>query len=191
MVSYSDKDDSDNSSPTKPSTPISEGDWQVVPATGGTITKDSISITFPSGTFSNDTKVAITAVKKGETGGDCEVSPFYQLTMPLKLNRPITVNIKCSKQTEDVHFLTIEPCYKKSLSEMNRHNISYTASYGKGGFSFTFPSTNNEESSGDLYLTLGLAKSPKVTSGRTPASEIQGKEGNIETISIRAQRMRS
>ena len=38
----------------KPEAPIADGDWQVVPATGGTITKDSISITFPSGTFSVD-----------------------------------------------------------------------------------------------------------------------------------------
>ena len=45
--------------------PVNKDDWQTISASGGTITKDSISIAFPSGTFMSDSKVAITEVKKG------------------------------------------------------------------------------------------------------------------------------
>lgn len=48
-----------------PEVPVNKDDWQTIPASGGTITKDSISIAFPSGTFMSDSKVAITEVKKG------------------------------------------------------------------------------------------------------------------------------
>ena len=54
----------------KPEVPVDDGDWQTVPATGGTIEKGDITITFPSGTFSKDTKVAISDVRKGETCGE-------------------------------------------------------------------------------------------------------------------------
>ena len=70
----------------KPEVPVPDGDWQVVPATGGTITKDDITIDFPGGTFSNTAKVAITNLKKGSICGEKEVSRFYMVTMPITTN---------------------------------------------------------------------------------------------------------
>ena len=77
----------------KPDVPVNNGDWQTVPATGGTIQKDDISITFPDGTFTTDAQVAITEVMKGEIGGEYEASPFYQITMPCNAGKPMTIEI--------------------------------------------------------------------------------------------------
>ena len=174
------EDSAEDTAKPKPEVPINDGDWQTVPATGGTITKDSISITFPSGSFSKDTKVAITPISKGEIGGDYELSPFYQLTLPLKVDRPITIKIKSDKSEDEVRFLTVEPCFKKSLGELDKHSISFATDYSDGGYSLTFPATNNGEGDGELYVTFGLTNSFFMSGTRTRASEIQGKEGNLE-----------
>ena len=59
------EDSAEGTSNPMPEVPVNKDDWQTIPASGGTITKDSISIAFPSGTFMSDSKVAITEVKKG------------------------------------------------------------------------------------------------------------------------------
>ena len=82
------EDSAEDSAKHKPEVPINDDDWQTVPATGGTITKDSLSIIFPNGTFAEDAKVAITEVKKGEIGGKYEASKFYQITMPCTTKSP-------------------------------------------------------------------------------------------------------
>lgn len=58
-------DDPDKPEIPKPETPIADGDWLTIPAAGGTIEKGDITLTFPSGTFSKETKVAVTEVRKG------------------------------------------------------------------------------------------------------------------------------
>ena len=112
--SESGSDSDPSTTPTQPQTPVSDGDWQVVPATGGTIEKGDITITFPSGTFNKDTKIAITEVKKGETCGEYEASKFYQLTTPAKLDKPLSVSIKSAEQADDIRFMTVAQALEKS-----------------------------------------------------------------------------
>ena len=88
--------ENDKTSPSTPDVPISNDDWQTVPANGGTIDKGDIALTFPSGTFGSDANIAITEVQKGQTGGNNEASKFYQISMPCTTNKPITVKIKIS-----------------------------------------------------------------------------------------------
>lgn len=172
--------DDSTDEPLKPLTPIQNDDWQIIPANGGTIEKDDITIQFPSGTFAGDTKVAVTAVKKKNTAGDYEASSFYQITMPLKVDRPITVKIKSNQENNNVRFLMVEPCYNKSLGDLNRHSFTLNANYSNGEYSLTLPATNNNADSGESYLTLGLVNSFDGNRAKTRASEIQGKVGDIE-----------
>ena len=109
----------------KPEVPVTDSDWQVVPATGGTINKDSISITFPSGTFAEDTKVAISEVKKGEIGGELEASKFYQIAMPCTANQPITIRMKSNEVADNICFVAQANAYCMSAGEFKKRENHY------------------------------------------------------------------
>ena len=182
--SESGSDSDPSTTPTQPQTPVSDGDWQVVPATGGTIEKGDITITFPSGTFNKDTKIAITEVKKGETCGEYEASKFYQLTTPAKLDKPISVSIKSEEQADDIRFMTVAQALEKSTYELVQQDVSFDADYSNSKYHFTLPATKNDEDDGNTYLTMGLAHYPSgddVNGTRTGTRYImEGQVGNIE-----------
>ena len=126
---------SDNEEPVSPTPQVPTGDWQTVPASGGTIEKGDISITFPSGTFTAETKVAVTEVKKGDIRGDDEVSPFYQVTMPAVTRQKMTVSIKSDATDDDIIMvahglassLSGETCYVDMPLDATHRNGVYTA----------------------------------------------------------------
>lgn len=53
------KDNETGDEPLLPTTPVSNSDWQTIPKSGGTIEKGDITLEFPSGTFGEETKVAV------------------------------------------------------------------------------------------------------------------------------------
>ena len=180
--SESGSDSDPSTTPTQPQTPVSDGDWQVVPATGGTIEKGDITITFPSGTFNKDTKIAITEVKKGETCGEYEASKFYQITMPLKIDKPFSVKIKSTEKANDIQFVASTLGYRKSSCDYAVQTIGLDGTYANGEYMLTLPATNRKEDDGSSYLTLGLAHTPILEEGsvtRGFISATQGKVGNI------------
>lgn len=77
-----------------PETPTNPDDWQTVPASGGTVSRGDITITFPSGTFTTETKVAVTEVTKGTVMGSDERSTFYQITLAANSGKEFTVRLK-------------------------------------------------------------------------------------------------
>ena len=168
--------------PTKPQTPINDDDWQVVHATGGTITKDSLSIIFPSGTFSKDAKVAITEVKKGESFGEYEVTPFYQVMLPAKLDKAITVKIKCKAKSDEIRCVAKSSGFRKSVIEDVESSTSLEATFSNGEYQVTLPATKNNEDDESSTITIGLIKDIEESSdGRTRSfGDIQGKVDNIE-----------
>lgn len=140
----------------KPPTTVDDNDWQTVASSGGTIEKDSISITFPSGTFSGDTKVAISNVSKGKILGDDEVSPFYQITMPVLSNRELTVKIKAAKHGEDFHVVIHTLGRALSTDETKYTDIPLESTYADGEYTFTLPTFQNESSAENFSFCLGL-----------------------------------
>lgn len=183
LMSCSDNKSSDEPDSSKPQTPINDGDWQKVPATGGTIEKDSLTLTFPSGTFSEETNVAVTVVRKGELFGEFEASPFYQIMLPSKTDRAITVKIKGTMKDGDIRFVALSPSYRKSLSEDVTHSISLETTYSGGYYSLSLPATNNDDDDEEAAVTLGLVNVADEGSAgaRTRSLDvIQGKVGNIE-----------
>lgn len=179
LTACSSSEGGDNSSPE---IPINDDDWETIPTSGGTIEKGDISIIFPSGTFSEETKVAVTEAKKGEFGGECEVSAFYQIMLPAKIDRQITVKMKPKEQSENVRFVAFSPGLRKSVGDEINHSLSLDASYSEGEYSVILPATNNDADDESSSLTLGLLKVPEGASeSRTRFLEvIQGKVGNIE-----------
>ena len=79
----------------KPEYSIASGDWHQVPASGGSVEVGDLALDIPSGTFAEDSKVAVTKIKKGAAYGGDEQSEFYQLTFPTSGTRKeLTLRIK-------------------------------------------------------------------------------------------------
>lgn len=146
----------------KPEVPVADGDWQVVPATGGTITKDSISITFPSGTFSEETKVAITDTKKGETLGEYEVSKFYQITMPVSTARSLTVKMKCVGNGDDINAVIHAPVTAISEQMQYYNDVVVESTYSGGEYTMILPAFANGDETENVSFSIGIAKIPRL-----------------------------
>ena len=162
----------------KPEVPVADSDWQVVPATGGAITKDDITIDFPSGSFPEDTKVAITEVKKGEVAGIYEVSKFYQVTMPNSLNRFITFSIKNSNKSDDVSLVAHSSGFCKSSLKEETIETQFETSYSNGEYTSTIAVFDNHEEVENVFFTIGLAHIP--TLSNNDASRTRGVKDNLK-----------
>lgn len=149
----------DTDEPVKPVEPASSGDKQNVPVSGGTITKGDIAITFPSGTFSKDTKVSVKEVTKGSVLGDDEASTFYQVQLPVSASKPMTISIKCNEKSDDICFVTYVP--SRSLhnpDSVTYAPISYEATYSNGQYTATLPAFDNGKEDGEIEIAMGLGK---------------------------------
>lgn len=179
----------------KPEVPVADGDWQVVPATGGTITKDSISITFPSGTFSEETKVAITEIKKGEIGGKYEASKFYQITMPCTASQPIVLKMKSSEKDDDICFVAQSDAFSVCSGEDRKVEYHYDTNYSNGEYTTTIPAIKGDLDE-DIYFTIGLGHilDPSTGKARTRSDENAFKnqvlfEGKVNNVNYKIRYM--
>ena len=153
---------SDEIGNTTPKEPVSDDGWQIVPASGGTIEQDNITIEFPSGTFSSDTKVAITKAKKGETFGKYEVSEAFKVTLPATLKKAIKVKIKGEKANDVSLFLLTRGFNISMLSDTDIESELETQ-YASGEYSTTLPAVDNGTDPGEAFFTIGLAHHPEET----------------------------
>ena len=161
-------DDPDKPEIPKPETPIADGDWLTIPAAGGTIEKGDITLTFPSGTFSKETKVAVTEVRKGQTvGNDYEASSFYQITMPITTHKPMTISIKSAKLDDDVQFIFRSKGYALSAQETKYGNSFLEATFSNGTYTVKLPEFENGDESTNDDFTIGLAHIPTMENTRT------------------------
>ena len=175
------EDSVEDSAKPKPEVPVNDDDWQTLPVAGGTITKDSISITFPSGTFSEETKVAITEIQKGKIGGEFEASKFYQLTMPVTTKQPITLNLKTTETGSDIAFIVRSDGYSISsgLFFPTETRLDYTAT--AEGYKAKLPVFENGENPENSSLIIGAVHLPPLGQGSTRSdSKWTGQVGNIK-----------
>ena len=164
-----------------PAVPVNPGDYQTVPVTGGTIEKGDIAITFPSGTFDADTKVAITEVKKGSVGGEYEASPFYQITLPESTKKPITLEMKAEDLSGEAEFVVRSPGYAISLVSDVSNEATAETTYSNGVYATTFPAFDNSDNKDNVSVTVGLCKAPDESAARkTTRASIQNKYKNIK-----------
>ena len=165
----------------KPPTTVDDNDWQTVASSGGTIEKDSISITFPSGTFSGDTKVAISNVSKGKICGNNEASPFYQITMPITTKRATTIKIKSQKLDDDVSFVFNSVGFSRSAGQYVEGKTYLETSYSNGEYIATLPVFDNEDEENTDYFAIGLAHVPSFET-TTRGSSAPAAEGTVKGI---------
>lgn len=175
--------ENDMTSPSTPDDPISNDDWQTVPANGGTIDKGDIALTFPSGTFGSDANIAITEVQKGQTGGNNEASKFYQISMPCTTNKPITVKIKSNEEGDNISFVAFADSYCMSNGEDRKAELQYETTYSNGEYSATIPTINGGVADENVNFIIGLGRfnNPRKAGTRGLLTEVlyEGKVGNI------------
>lgn len=175
--------ENDMTSPPTPDDPISNDDWQTVPANGGTIDKGDIALTFPSGTFGSDANIAITEVQKGQTGGNNEASKFYQISMPCTTNKPITVKIKSNEEGDNISFVAFADSYCMSNGEDRKAELQYETTYSNGEYSATIPTINGGVADENVNFIIGLGRfnNPRKAGTRGLLTEVlyEGKVGNI------------
>lgn len=167
----------------KPTEPISDDDWKTISTDGGTIEKEDITIEFPSGTFTTESKVAVTEMKQGEILGEDEASKFYQIVMPVSAHRPITFSVKCDEQADDIYLITYINTPSKHLIGTNMSfPVSYDATYSDGKYTATLPVFQNGDEEGELFFSVGLAHRVRFSnsSNTSRTRNIEGeKEGDI------------
>ena len=142
----------------EPDSPIKSGDWKEVPSYGGTISKDDITIEFPSGTFETYAKVAVSDVKKGSVAGSDEISPFYQITMDKQgTGKPFEVRINYSGKPEDVQAVVKMPtiCVHQNKFVTDFFPVPYTV---EDGYVSVFLPEFSKTSDFDPYFIIGLVK---------------------------------
>lgn len=174
-------DSNDSEETKKPDTPINPGDWQSVPASGGTIEKGDIAISFPAGTFGGDTKVAITEVKKGTVSKEHEASTFYQLTLPVQTNKPFTVQVKTDAQDGDVEFVLCSPGYAISYKSDVTNGTTAETKHSNGVYTTTIPAFDSSDSNDNVSIVVGLCKRPDDSeASRMTRASISNKYKNIK-----------
>ena len=171
-----------------PEVPVNNDDWQTVSPAGGTVEKGDISISFPSGTFDKDAKVAITEVKKGEAGGKYEASTFYQITLPCTTNKSMTIKIKSTEKNDDISFVANSPGFCISTCKASTIETILETKYSNGEYSTTLPAITDNEEDENVYFTLGLGHVKSYRSGNSRTRGLFDEvlyEGKVENLSYR------
>lgn len=140
--------------------PVSSSDWQTVPATGGTIEKGDLALSFPSGTFDKDTRVAITEMKNGPLGGGLDASPFYQITMPQSTSKPMKVSIKADKVDGEANIVVYSPGYITMITQETMDSKKEVTTYSNGEYSCTLPAFDASRSKDNTSIFIGLGRIP-------------------------------
>ena len=163
--------------PSTPTPSINPEDYQPVPTSGATLEKGDIEITFPEGTFSAETNVAISDVKKGDVAGEDEVSNFYKLTVPPQIDKQLTLSIESEEAGPGVNVIAHVPCYHLSEDVLDYQDIILESEYANGKYTFQLPATDNHdvEAGEQLSISLGLAKVDYL--GQGGAATVKGTRG--------------
>ena len=161
---------------------IGAKDWHAVPQTGCTIDLGDISLTVPANTFSEDTKLSVTQLKKGAYYAEYEASNFYYITVPSEVKRSITVKLTPSEKGAKVQVAALAPFHRKSTNENVTGDIELECSYDNGECTILLPISDNGSGEQNLWIIVGLVKDDsskgaamkKMTSlTETPAGQVR------------------
>lgn len=150
----------DKDTPTTPDTPSNPAVTQVISTAGGSISYESVSFTFPSGTFSDASEVSVTPLKAGAVLGEDEQSPFYQITLPLDTRKGVTVSIKGDQKDENTVFIFHAPVVAThdANGTVTYADIIMPATYANGAYTAQIPPANNGGVKKSINMSFGLAK---------------------------------
>lgn len=154
-VACSSSNDSMEDKPDQPTPPPADGTTFTIPASGGTITKENLTLQIPSGTFSGETKISVTTVNKGSALNDMEASDFYKITLPVSTKKPIQVSVKSENASEGCLLMARSKGRSTSMNEVQDFCTPLEQSTGSNNtFSGKIPLLEIGRGSEDI--TVGL-----------------------------------
>ena len=157
--SESGSDSDPSTTPIQPQTPVADGDWQVVPATGGTIEKGDITIIFPNGTFNENAKVAVTEMKENVVSEDAR-SKSYQVTVDeMGTLKPFTVKLKCKGATKNVRPIVKTIAWDKHSGKTDFVTFDIEGTVSGDEIIATIPLLSSDGVE-KPYFSIGLAECP-------------------------------
>ena len=159
----------------KPSYNVKSADWHTVPASGGTVEVNDISIEFPSGAFDKTSKVAVTPIKKGgvKQAAGRELSEFYQLVLPKEgLKKPITISINYSGEPSSCYMIEVSPKLERYTQVMALHHSALSTKYGNGVATAVISEVAESVDGSEPFLSVGLVTGKPLVDLPTKASNI-------------------
>lgn len=162
--------DDDQETPATPSDPTDDKNTVTVTSNGALVTHGDISINFPKGTFTNDSKVTVTEEKKGAHGGKYEASTFYKVTMPATANKNLTVRVKSDNLGDDVNYVMLSTGYAPSLQKEVPIECYPETTYSNGEYVATIPPTADIDDPGSLSFTIGLGHIPTLNNSEVKST---------------------
>lgn len=153
-----------------PDTPVVEEDNFTVPASGSTIEKGDIAITFPNGTFENDSKVELTETDPAKITGDFSCSKCYKVVLPEEgTAKEITISIKCDGDADKADVIVRMPSWNSHTSSFSDYNF-YLDSESSGSTVSTRLPLMQSDGEERPYFTIGLASSEEEAENGTRSS---------------------
>lgn len=187
FTACSDKDEiKKEESPTPPTAPVlNPEDYVTVSTDGGTVIKEDVSITFPSGTFDSDEKVGVVKADDNVVDLEDKASDFYYMEMPADAGKDMTISVKSEKLDDEVCIVTYVPSHSLHHPDSITYApITYPTTYANGEYTTTLPAFKNEGADGEIGFSIGLAHIMQLggdaeTKSVTRVTLDGGTEGNI------------
>lgn len=148
----------EENSTSNPETPIEESDWNTIPTTGGVIEKGDITIVFPSGTFSEEARVAVTEVPANNVVGAEACSKFYHVILPATgTDKNFTISIKKEGTEGDVDMVAKMPGWNSHTGTFSDSSF-YLDTYSSGEEVATSIPIMSSDGKEQPYFTIGLVE---------------------------------
>lgn len=146
-----------------------EGKTTVIPATGGTIVEGDISLSFPEGAFSSDTKVTLSEANADEiVGNEAQKSAFYTITLGGPSEKEFSLTLKGKDTDGQTRAVRRSDGVNLHTGSTLEYTIPVDATVKDGAYTVTIPKIECE--AGDKpRFTMGLATVPTSETAKTRA----------------------
>lgn len=145
-----------------------EMEYTTVSKSGGEVSAEDMTISFPANTFESDTSVGMVKAESGSVRGDDEVSTFYTIELPADTKQSFKVSIK-GDQSDDVQMIAHAPSVSLDGNmQQSESDVVLEATYSNGAYVAEIPAFDNNGESGNTNVSFGLVKKGRSTqSART------------------------
>lgn len=157
-----------------------EMEYTTVSTSGGEVSAEDMTISFPANTFDSDTSVGMVKAESGSIRGDDEVSPFYTIELPVDTKQNIKVSIKAD-ESDDIQMIAHAPSVSLDGNmKQSESDVVLEATYSNGAYVAEIPAFDNSGESGSANVSFGLVKKGNSTNN----ARTRGTRGTTNDPSI-------
>lgn len=157
-----------------------EMEYTTVSTSGGEVSAEDMTISFPANTFDSDTSVGMVKAESGSVRGDDEVSPFYTVELPVDTKQNIKVSIKAD-ESDDIQMIAHAPSVSLDGNmKQSESDVVLEATYSNGAYVAEIPAFDNSGESGSANVSFGLVKKGNSTNN----ARTRGTRGTTNDPSI-------